>query len=95
MAKWPSDWRSLPIAGIIDRPGTSLENYTGSWRALKPIIDLGKCIKCLMCWVSCPDNSIIRRDDDYVDVDYKYCKGCGICSDVCPTKAINMVEEGM
>ncbi|MEM0469142.1 MAG: 4Fe-4S binding protein, partial [Pyrobaculum sp.] len=26
-------------------------------------------------------------------IDYTYCKGCGICSDVCPAKAIEMVQE--
>jgi pyruvate ferredoxin oxidoreductase delta subunit len=24
----------------------------------------------------------------------RYCKGCGICAEICPTKAITMVEEG-
>jgi pyruvate ferredoxin oxidoreductase delta subunit len=94
LVKWPKKWRDLPIGGVINIPATSIHNYTGSWRSLKPIVDLNKCIKCLLCWVDCPDNSIVRREDDFVDVDYRYCKGCGICADVCPTKAISMVEEG-
>ncbi len=94
MANWPSKWKDLPIGGIINKPGNSMEVKTGSWRALKPVIDLDKCIKCLLCWIYCPDNAIIRRDDDYVEVDYVYCKGCGICANECPTKAIEMVEEG-
>ncbi|MFP3162015.1 MAG: 4Fe-4S binding protein, partial [Acidilobus sp.] len=28
-----------------------------------------------------------------VYVDYEYCKGCGICAEVCPTHAIEMVPE--
>lgn len=28
-----------------------------------------------------------------VRIDYDYCKGCGICSNVCPVKAIEMVRE--
>ncbi|MFN4245581.1 MAG: 4Fe-4S binding protein, partial [Brevinematia bacterium] len=26
--------------------------------------------------------------------DYDYCKGCGICANVCPRNAIDMVSEG-
>ena len=94
MSEWPRSWRDLPMGGLINSPATSLRNFTGSWRSQKPIIDLEKCIKCLICWIDCPDNSIVRLHDDYVEVDYKYCKGCGICAAVCPTKAIMMIEEG-
>ncbi|MCK5239384.1 MAG: 4Fe-4S binding protein, partial [Candidatus Thorarchaeota archaeon] len=27
-------------------------------------------------------------------IDYDYCKGCGICSQVCPPKCIEMVRTG-
>jgi pyruvate ferredoxin oxidoreductase delta subunit len=27
------------------------------------------------------------------EIDLEYCKGCGICSEECPTKAITMVPE--
>jgi Pyruvate/2-oxoacid:ferredoxin oxidoreductase delta subunit len=30
-----------------------------------------------------------------VEIDYDYCKGCGICANECPAKAIAMVEEGV
>jgi pyruvate ferredoxin oxidoreductase delta subunit len=26
-------------------------------------------------------------------VNYQYCKGCGICMEECPTKAIDWVQE--
>jgi len=28
-----------------------------------------------------------------VKIDYDYCKGCGICAQECPAKAIRMVDE--
>ncbi|MFZ8855432.1 MAG: 4Fe-4S binding protein, partial [Thermofilaceae archaeon] len=39
--------------------------------------------------------AIKRREDDSVEIDYDHCKGCGICANECPVKAIAMVEEGV
>ncbi len=86
-------WKDLPIAAIIPEPATSLEYKTGAWRTFKPVIDQNKCVKCLLCWVSCPEPAIIRHEDDSVSIDYDYCKGCGICANMCPVKAIEMVSE--
>lgn len=88
-------WRELPVAMIVDQPGNTVDVETGTWRALRPVLDLSKCIKCLICWVYCPDLAIERLEDDYVRINYYYCKGCGICAEECPTKAIQMVEEGV
>jgi len=94
LSSWPSKWMDLPMAGIINKPGNSLEVKTGTWRALRPVINHEKCTKCLLCWIYCPDNAIIRHEDNSVDINYDYCKGCGICARECPVKAIEMVEEG-
>jgi pyruvate ferredoxin oxidoreductase delta subunit len=40
----------------------------------------------------CPD-SAIHRDVKYYVIEYDYCKGCGICANECPRKAIAMVPE--
>jgi len=85
-------YKTLPMAAMIPCPPTSPEYKTGTWRVTGPVIDQNKCIKCLLCWVYCPDMAIIREEDDSVKVDYDYCKGCGICSTVCPVKAISMEE---
>jgi len=29
------------------------------------------------------------------EIDYDYCKGCGICAEVCPKGCIEMVRVGM
>ena len=84
-------WKSLPIGAVVE-PGSSVKYKTGDWRAFRPVVDKTKCVNCLLCWIYCPDSSIIRREK-WVDVNYEHCKGCGICAHECPTKAIEMVEE--
>ncbi|MFQ5885170.1 MAG: 4Fe-4S binding protein, partial [Thermoplasmata archaeon] len=39
-----------------------------------------------------PD-ACIERDGDKIEINLKYCKGCGICAEECPVKAIIMVRE--
>jgi len=34
-----------------------------------------------------------RIYDRKYEINYDYCKGCGICANECPTKAIEMVPE--
>ncbi len=87
-------WKEIPIGGLITTPASSLEYPTGNWRALKPVLDQEKCIKCLLCWFFCPEPAIKRHKDDSVEINYDYCKGCGICANECPVKAITMVPEG-
>lgn len=72
-------------------PGWSRDNPTGSWRALRPVIIMERCTRCNMCWLYCPD-AVIERDT--FELDYAYCKGCGICANECPRKAIIMEREG-
>jgi len=80
------------IGAIIYEPGSSKMNKTGSWRTMKPVIDPGKCRKCWICYTYCPDSSIIKGERS-AEVNYDYCKGCGICAQECPFNAIEMVME--
>lgn len=91
------NWRKVPLTGIPWRWSTDYK--TGDWRSFRPIIDQDKCIKCLTCYIHCPDESITVswEDEDTVkkvEVNYDYCKGCGICAEECPVDAIEMIEEG-
>ena len=80
-------WRDLPKGGLITKPGTSAEYNTGDWRTERPIFDAEKCIDCKICWIYCPDSSIMINEEGKVcGVDYEHCKGCGICAEECPPK---------
>jgi len=85
-------WKSLPMGAVLLEPGSSLKYKTGDWRAFKPIVDEQKCVNCLLCWIYCPDSAIVRKEK-WIEVNYDYCKGCGICAKECPKEAIKMVEE--
>lgn len=87
-------WKECLWGGLIDEAGNSVLFKTGDWRSQKPVRDQEKCTDCLQCWIVCPDVSIIVKDQKIVKIDYDYCKGCGICANVCPVDAIEMVAEG-
>jgi 2-oxoacid:acceptor oxidoreductase delta subunit (pyruvate/2-ketoisovalerate family) len=54
----------------------------------------GVCNMCLKCFAYCPDCSVrVSEDGTSLEIDYEYCKGCGICAEECPRGAINMVWE--
>ncbi len=53
----------------------------------------GTCNQCDTCWLFCPDVSIHRVDHQGYEVNYDYCKGCGVCAEECPREAIVMEEE--
>lgn len=62
------------------------------WRTFRPVIDKEKCNECLRCYLICPDGTIYRTEGK-VDVDYDFCKGCGVCAYECKADAIEMVKE--
>jgi pyruvate ferredoxin oxidoreductase delta subunit len=80
-------------------PAIGEAGKTGDWRDMRPVIDHGKCIPsvkkraaCYLCWLYCPDGVV--KAGIPVEIDLDYCKGCGICAEECPAKAITMVAEG-
>ncbi|SFM81305.1 4Fe-4S binding protein [Thermodesulforhabdus norvegica] len=71
---------------------------TGGWRSYRPVIDHSRCTpsknqkpSCFLCWLYCPEGVVSRTIP--VVINYDYCKGCGICAEECPTRAIEMVDE--
>ena len=54
----------------------------------------GTCNECENCYIFCPDASILMKGEKISQqVDYDFCKGCGICFVECPRRAISLEEE--
>ncbi|MDW5561809.1 MAG: 2-oxoacid:acceptor oxidoreductase family protein [Methanomassiliicoccus sp.] len=99
--RWLPVWDEIPIGVSLRKtahveeevgPATTYQHHTGRWKWSTPLYKKDKCIRCLRCWWSCPDAAIVRQDDDYMRWDLEYCKGCGICADICPVEAIDMLQ---
>lgn len=85
--------KRMPFAGTVKSPvSENTGMVTGTWRTRRPVIDKEKCTECGTCFIFCPDACITRSDDGMV-FNYKYCKGCGICANTCPSDAIDLVPE--
>lgn len=86
-------WQDLEDGAVVVETGSAREYETGTWRSERPVVDKSKCVKCGLCWIYCPDMSIMETEDGYLVADLTYCKGCGICARECPVGCISMVGE--
>ena len=82
----------------MSKPSAGEAGATGDWRSKRPVMEPVTCLAvkagketCQICWAYCPDACISRGVGPVIDL--TYCKGCGICSEVCPAGAIQMVPE--
>ena len=85
--------KKYKVVSSISYPKLGAMGKTGSWRVYRPKLEKEKCVKCLRCWIFCPEGSIKREKDGTVNINYDYCKGCGICASECKVKAITMERE--
>ena len=83
--------RKLPL-GPAFKTG-QLHDISSGMRTYRPVIDAGKCVRCFRCFLLCPDGAI-DKSGEAPEVDYAYCKGCGICAKSCNLGAITMILEG-
>ena len=56
----------------------------------KPVDE--RCAKCYKCIDTCPYNAISINQEDIIVVDIIKCRGCGICTAICPSKAIELAH---
>ncbi len=73
---------------------TSGLTESAALREAERCFSCGTCNECENCYLFCPDASVLKRDGILSrQVDYDFCKGCGICFVECPRKAISLEEE--
>ncbi len=70
-----------------------LVSINAGWRTEKPVVNGERCIGCFYCYLCCPEG-VIFKVENKIDIDFDYCKGCGICARVCKKNAIKMEREG-
>ena len=91
-----------PRGGVIIEVGNTVEkDLTQSRTGLIPVLDLNKCVHCGECDITCPDYCFVwetrqKGSKTFVflkGIDYRYCKGCLKCVEICKPKALTVGRE--
>ena len=76
MDTWKTE--DFPLGAVIPEAGNSKYYVTGGWRSERPVGSEETCTECLLCWIMCPDTSILVEDEKLTGFDLDHCKGCGV-----------------
>jgi 2-oxoacid:acceptor oxidoreductase delta subunit (pyruvate/2-ketoisovalerate family) len=89
-----------PVLELARRQSTFEEvvgglDETNALYEARRCLSCGNCFSCDNCYGVCPDNAVIKlgAPGEKYEIDYDFCKGCGICAAECPCGAIEMVAE--
>jgi pyruvate ferredoxin oxidoreductase gamma subunit len=87
-----------PIGGVILEPANSIAKDLSTSRVgFVPELLLDKCVHCGLCDIVCPDLCMVWDESAdgvrLLGIDYRYCKGCLKCTEVCPTGALVELRE--
>jgi pyruvate ferredoxin oxidoreductase gamma subunit len=82
-----------PIGGVILEPANTIaKDMSTSREGFVPELVLEDCVHCGLCDIVCPDLCLVWEESAegvrLRGIDYRYCKGCRKCIDVCPTGAL-------
>ena len=90
----PAD-RAVPFGAITPAPIKQQDLFiTSNWRIVRPVIDHEKCTRCFTCYISCPDSCwSFNEQEEKMEWNWKFCKGCQICINECPADALKAVPE--
>lgn len=71
----------------------SIENsedyFTGSWRKDIPVVkDKDELSRNPIIALFCPESAIKFINGKFINIDYRYCKGCGICAKELPNAIV-------
>jgi NADPH-dependent glutamate synthase beta subunit-like oxidoreductase len=76
----------------FDEVTGGLDDSTAVFEARR-CMSCGNCFGCDNCYGVCPDNAIIKLGNGKYEIDYDFCKGCGLCVAECPCGSIEMEPE--
>ena len=80
-------------SSTFDEVVTGLDERTAQFEARR-CLSCGNCFECDNCFGVCPDNAVIKLGPGQrYEIDYDYCKGCGLCVAECPCDAIGLEPE--
>ena len=79
--------------GVFDEVVGGLDESNALFEARR-CMSCGSCLECDNCFAVCPDNAVLKLGPGAgYEVDFDYCKGCGMCAKECPCGAIAMLPE--
>jgi len=75
----------------VSRAATFLSKSEIRLSAINAKLDSDHCVKCLTCVRSCPFQvPAFNKEKGEVEIDQALCRGCGVCTAVCPREAIRL-----
>lgn len=90
-----------PMSPPEDRVTDQEIEVTLGYDQVKAIAEADRCMSCGVCngcdncYIVCPDVSVVRdqRENGHYSIRTKYCKGCLVCVQECPTGCLEKVPE--